>query len=378
MNDEHLLSELREDPPQALADAFYLKMKEKEKMELALQAQKSNVVSVRWLRVVVAAAVVIVAVYFLFAQLENRPNSVQEQPILQTSATQTDPTPLPTQPSITIPVGATVDDLDATTIQHMKNAGITWVQWDIQFTLDGNTDYAASRIGQAHNAELKVLLSITPTIETKDAINEYMAFVATVASHNPDAIQVWKSIYPMPISIETTEYIEWLKDAYITIKEIDSDIMVITGLGRNYAVAESDFTAMTDYYAAMADADIEDFADCIGVTYQGSNIPPDAISIDPNSDGYFIPTLDQAAAAFAEVDIPLCITDLAYTVSGGYPQQAQYLIQALQLVSSVYTAKPVELVIVEALSSNIDNPDHLIDQNGVCLFCDLLAAEMNP
>lgn len=375
MNDEHLLSELREDPPQALADAFYLKMKEKEKMELALQAQKSNIVSVRWLRVVVAAAVIIVAVYFLFAQLENRPNSVQEQPILQTSATQTDPTPLPTQPSITIPVGAIVDDLDATTIQHMKNAGITWVHWYIYLPhtpTNEHLSYASSRIAQTQAAGFKVSLIIYGSyfiLENYEETSEnYLNFVSEVAMLRPDAIQIGYSVNGPGEINDSEKYVGLIRQAHDVIKAIDSNIKVISA-PVYYGMGEI-------YYQEMADAGVEDYADCIGVHYSGVDTPPDAISIDPNSNGsYFIPTLDEAASAFASSNVPLCITSLILISNSENSQQieTQYLIQALQLVSSVYTTKPVELVIV-----SFRQEDNRIAEDGTCLFCDLLAAEVNP
>ena len=292
----------------------------------------------------------------------------------------------------------------------MQNTGMTWVKWQLQFTLNDTNliNVARDRINWSHAAGLNVLLSITGQVneltEQGDAYYPlYAAYLGQVAALGVDAIEVWNEMnidreWPAG-RISARSYVEMLRQAHDAIKAADPQVMVITG-----APAPTGFFGGCsgagcddgDYYANMAADGAAQYADCIGVHYNEGILPPQQSGGDPRDNyptRYFPLMTNRAANPFRGSDIPLCFTELGYLSPEGYgplpgnfawaagtsiAEQSQWLHDALQLAAQ-FNGKRIALIIV--FNVDFDRYDQedpqagyaIIRADGSCPACDAIA-----
>ncbi|MDL1901716.1 hypothetical protein FBR02_13200 [Anaerolineae bacterium CFX9] len=334
-----------------------------------------------------------------------------------------EPTPEPTptvvpRPNVVsdlpIPVGGQMDTFDDDAVAFMQQAGMTWMKWQIPFVIgDSNLiNVARDRINYAHENGFFALLSIKGN---KDDLRELGAdyypllaeFMGTIATLQPDAIQVWNEQnldreWPNG-RINPASYTEMLRQAYEAIKAVDPQIRVITGapaptgaegfFGQN-AVWNDD-----RYYLGMANAGAARYADCIGIHYNEGILPPSAQGGDPRGEYptyYFQQMIQRAFFPFRlnGADIPLCFSELGYLSPDGYgalpsgfawgantsvAEQAQWLRDAI-LLASQSTSPRVELIIVFNVNFTrfIDGDPQggyaIIRPDGSCPACETIAS----
>jgi len=129
-----------------------------------------------------------------------------------------------------LPVGGQVKFFETSTQDFMRQAGMTWVKWQIPFVIgDSNLfNVARDRINWSHEAGFLVLLSIVGQKEVMAELGEaeyfpqYAAFVGEIAAMGPDAIQVWNEQnldreWPQG-RIDPRSYVELLRQSYTAIK----------------------------------------------------------------------------------------------------------------------------------------------------------------
>lgn len=308
-----------------------------------------------------------------------------------------------------LPLGGHVAFFEENAQAAMKQAGMGWVKFQLRFHIGDTIDAARDVIERGHRAGFKVLLGIVGDKQelANSTFTEYnpifAEFLGQVATLNPDAIEVWNEMnidreWPTG-RIDPSRYADMLRLAYTAIKDVNPDILVITGaLAPTGAEGAFGLGAVWNddrYYQGMARTDIPQYADCIGVHYNEGVIPPDWTSGDPR-DGYptrYLPRmLERVSRAFQAFDIPMCFTELGYLTPEGYSrlpggfawagnvsiaEQAEWLTSAYRILEA-YEPMPVELMIIWNVDFTQYDADPMagyaiIRADGTCPACEALA-----
>lgn len=305
-----------------------------------------------------------------------------------------------------VPVGGQVAYFTDETIAAMREAGMTWVKWQIPFVV-GDTNLfnvARDRINWSHEAGLNVLLSITGEKEAladmgdTDYFPLYAAFLGEIAAMGVDAIEVWNEMnidreWPAG-RISARSYVDMLQQAHTAIKAADPQVMVITG-----APAPTGFFGGCsgsgcddgDYYWNMANAGAANYADCIGVHYNEGILPPQQQGGDPRDNyptRYFPLMTQRAAAPFRGSGLPLCFTEIGYLSPEGYgplpagfewgqstsvQEQAEWLRDAVQMAAELSSVQVAMMIIFNVDFDLYDRDPQagfaIIRPGGACPAC---------
>ena len=336
------------------------------------------------------------------------------QLVSASTATPTGPVLIP-RPQVTntlpIAVGGQLDNFDENAATLMQQAGMTWVKWQIPFTVGDASlvDVARDRINWSHEHGFFAFLSIKGNKDELAAQGDaaydplYAEFVGKVAALQPDAIQVWNEMnldreWPQG-KIDPRSYVSLLKAAHDAIKAVDPSIQVITGApsptGAEGAFGLDKVWNDDRYYLGMANAGAAQYADCLGIHYNEGVIAPDQTSGDPRPSYptyYFQSMMQRALSPFQPTSLPLCFSEMGYLSPDGFgslpdsfawganttvADQAQWLAQAVQIAAQ--TGK-VKLIIVFNVNFTqfVDNDPQggyaIIRPDGSCPACQSLAA----
>lgn len=292
---------------------------------------------------------------------------------------------------------------------QMQYAGMTWIKRQHKWSPGNTGQEVAGMISEAHNAGLKILLSI-PGAQHAQSIdfNAYVEFLRNVASlpDPPDAIEVWNEMnidreWPSG-QISPQSYVQnMLAPAYQAIKGANSGIMVVSGApsptgfyGGGCSGAGCDDAP---YVRGMAAAGAASYMDCIGIHYNEGILPPSQESGDPRGNSghytrYFWGMTNTYYNAFGG-SRPLCYTELGYLTPEGYGslpggfswaanttvgEQAAWLAEATSLSAN---SGKVRMLIVWNVDSTTWNSDPqagyaIIRPDGSCPACDSLRQVM--
>jgi hypothetical protein len=294
------------------------------------------------------------------------------------------------------------DDPDGS-IAMVKKLGMTWIKQQIVWgSLEhekGNMDWSGLEriVRKANKADLKIMLSFVtaptwshPAIgpdpkedpngikAPPDDLNAYADFVAQVVERQKEAgypvhaVEIWneqnlsREWRISPQRLDAFRYMEMLKATFQKVKEIDPNIIVISGALSPTGVDDG-VSAVDDlkYLQQMVNHGLLDNADCIGVHHNGINLPPDVPYQDapnhpkaktatfrgpfdnPHHSWSFNTTLNEYAR-IVNRQKPLCITEFGWPSSEGIAtpvrqgfefskdntlqDQANYIVQAFQLM----------------------------------------------
>ncbi len=311
-----------------------------------------------------------------------------------------------------LPVGGQIANFNDAGIKAVRDAGFTWIKWQIPFSVgdDSLINVARDRINYTHENGLKVLLSVKGTKEQIAQTGAtayfplYAAFVGQIAAMHPDAIEVWNEEnidreWPSG-QISGRSYTQMLSAAYTSIKAADPEVMVISGapaptgfFGGGCSAAGCDDAP---YLRAMVNAGASQYIDCVGIHYNEGIVPPSASSGDPrgNSGHYtrYFPTMVSTYHAIFP-DKPLCFTELGYLSGHGFNQplpnafnwaantsvqeQAQWLRDVVQIAAQMSSVK-IELITIFNIDyTNFDQDPQagyaIIRPDGSCPACDAIA-----
>ncbi len=331
-----------------------------------------------------------------------------------TEAAPAGPTIVP-RPTVTntlpVPVGGQLESFDENAASLMQQAGMTWVKWQIPFTVGDASliDVARDRINWTHEHGFLVMLSIKGSKDELAAQGMtayaplYAEFVGLVAALQPDAIQVWNEMnldreWPQG-EIDPRSYVELLRQAHDAIKAVDPVIKVITGApsptGAEGAFGLDRVWNDDRYYLGLANAGAAQYADCLGIHYNEGIIPPSQTSGDPRGEYptyYFQSMMQRAINPFSSSSLPLCFSEMGYLSGDGFgalpagfawgastsvQDQADWLAQAVQLAAQ---SGRVDLIIVFNVNFTqfVDNDPQggfaIIRPDGSCPACQALAA----
>ncbi len=310
-----------------------------------------------------------------------------------------------------IPVGAQMDTFDEDAAELMRAAGMTWMKWQIPFTVGDRSliDVVRDRINWSHERGFFVLLSVKGNKDElaamgEDYFAEYAAFVGEISAMRPSAIQVWNEMnldreWPLG-QIDPRLYVALLEEAYNAIEAVDPEIIVVTGApaptGAEGAFGLDRVWNDDRYYLGMANAGAASFADCIGVHYNEGIISPRQQGGDPRGDypTYYFPLMMQRAAfPFRTANMPLCFSELGYLSPDGFGQlpegfawgqntsvaeQAEWLRDAIQIAATT-DSTPVRFIIVfnanftRFVDGDPQGAYAIIRPDGSCPACDAIA-----
>jgi hypothetical protein len=247
---------------------------------------------------------------------------------------------------------------------RMHESGMTWVKFQLAWAQDMDPSIAWPLINLGRKNNFKVLLSIPGREHYPASIDvpKYLEFLRGVAYYGPDAIEVWNEAnisYEWPSGrIDGVFYTrEMLAPAYNAIKEVNPNIMVISGAlaptGAFFAEGgcASDGSGCDDwlYLQQMAQAGAANYMDCVGVHFNSGATAPSATTGHPADPGYqhyswyYGGMVQLYGGTFGR---PICFTELGYlsgegigSVPGRFGwaqhttvgQQAAWLAEAVQL-----------------------------------------------
>ena len=277
-----------------------------------------------------------------------------------------------------IPVGGQMDDFDEAAAELMRQAGMTWMKWQIPYVIgdDSLITVARDRINWSHEQGFFAFLSIKGLKDELAAQGDayyaqYADFVGRIAALQPDAIQVWNEMnldreWPQG-QIDPRQYVELLRQAHTAIKAVDPTVLVVTGApsptGAEGAVGLDRVWNDDRYYLGMANAGAANFSDCIGIHYNEGIIPPSQQGGDPRGDypTYYFPLmLQRASFPFNSTPTQFCFSEMGYLSPDGYgelpsgfawgantsvQEQAEWLRDAIQIASETSSVQ-TRLIIV--------------------------------
>ncbi|HEC22412.1 MAG TPA: hypothetical protein ENI95_05805 [Chloroflexi bacterium] len=220
--------------------------------------------------------------------------------------------------------------------EYMRQAGMTWVKFQLAWAPDMDASVAWDLISRGRAEGFKVLLSIPGQVKypTDIDVETYLEFLRGVAYYGPDAIEVWNEAnldFEWPRGqIDGGRYVrEMLAPAYNAIKEVNPNIMVISGApaptGAYYAEGGCSLQGYGCddwlFLQQMAEAGGANYMDCVGAHYNSGATSPTVMTGHPADPGYqhyswyFNGMLQLYGGTFGR---PVCFTELGYLSGEGY------------------------------------------------------------
>ena len=285
---------------------------------------------------------------------------------------------------------------------EMRQAGMTWVKFQIKWSPGADPAGAAAYIGQARAHGFKVLLSIPgPLYPTSIDYNSYVEYLRQVASYGPDAIEIWNEMnlnreWPAG-QIDPTIYVNnMLAPAFNAIKSVSPGTMVIIGALAPTGVDDG-VNVWSDqrYVQGLAAAGAARYADCLGVHHNAGATSPSATTGHPaggHYSWYFLPTINVYSGGIGGA-LPLCFTEFGYVSGEGYGElppnwswgshitvadQAAWLAEGVQIARSLGY---IRLMIIWNVDLTYwgDDPQAgyaIVRPDGSCPACATLGAAM--
>ena len=327
------------------------------------------------------------------------------QAVAQVQEEQAPPTPAPTALPVSdrsfqlaVQVQPVIDgnpDVQRIWMNDVQNLGLQWYKQQVRWAeieLEPgvfNWDRVDLSLNMASEYGFNVLASIVaapewarpegvtadregPPADTSDFTN----FLTELLNRYPGqihAIEVWNEQnldreWDVPSGLSATGYVDFLRESFETIKNIDPGIIVISGaLSPTGGLVENGVDRAIDdfnFMDQMIEAGLLNYTDCVGAHHNGINVPPDerwdALTPDdtitytgpwenPHHSWSFRSTLESYANSIelAGGDQPLCITEFGWPSTedlDGTPEgfgfandnslqeQAEYTIQAINLM----------------------------------------------
>ena len=311
-----------------------------------------------------------------------------------------------------IPVGGQMDDFDETAAELMRQAGMTWMKWQIPFVIgdDSLVTVARDRINWSHEQGFFAFLSIKGLKDELAAQGDayyaqYADFVGRIAALQPDAIQVWNEMnldreWPQG-QIDPRQYVELLRQAHTAIKAVDPTVLVVTGApsptGAEGAFGLDRVWNDDRYYLGMANAGAANFSDCIGIHYNEGIIPPSQQGGDPRGEypTYYFPLmLQRASFPFNSTPTQFCFSEMGYLSPDGYgelpsgfawgantsvQEQAEWLRDAIQIASETSSVQTRLIIVFNVNFTRFVDGDPqggyaIIRPDGSCPACDAIGS----
>ena len=306
-------------------------------------------------------------------------------------------TPIPTpERAVGIEVGGVISGVDH--LAALAQSGMSWAEVAIQWNVGDTVDSARQTIETMHYNSLKILLSVRGNAaqfhsDPEGYAQQFIAFLGQVAALRPNAIEVWSGMNAA--GIRASDYAQILNVAFVEIKKANLQVLVVSGAQQKAstlgAQCTSDGCGDLPYLQAMADANVAQSADCIGVHYTLGAVPPDSVSGDQRGTefNYYYPSIINTYGMVFP-NKPLCFTEFGYLVPGQAPlpagefdwalhttalQRASWLAQAVTLANQSGRIRLLFVYNIDAPTGSDDDPQAnyaILSANGDCLACQTL------
>jgi len=220
----------------------------------------------------------------------------------------------------------------------MRQAGMSWMKMQIRWSPGGSTADAANAISSARSKGFKVMIGAMGypgdlAAGGEGYIQQYAAWTGAVAALGPDAIEIWNEPnidreWPRD-QISGGAYTNMLRASYNAIKASNPSVMVISGAPAPTG-AENAFPGQVvnddNFLRQMMDAGALQYMDCLGMHYNEGVVSPTTRSGDPRGDYYtrFLGGMLDVYWGATGGQRPICITELGYLTSAGYPPLTPY------------------------------------------------------
>lgn len=233
----------------------------------------------------------------------------------------------------TFALGGHIAEFSERSISAARAAGMTWLKKQYRYQLGEGAENAVGLVNAAKASNFKIKLSIIGNKDQLAAnfdnyIQQYADFVATVAFHGADAIEIWNEPnidreWPGHL-LGGANYTRLLQASYQAIKAKNSATMVVSGAPSPVGGSSpGQFIDDSVFFSEMAAAGANQYMDCVGSHYNEGIISPFQNSGDPRGGHptrYFGGNLNRAYAPFGGT--PVCITELGYLSPEGYASLA--------------------------------------------------------
>ncbi len=285
------------------------------------------------------------------------------------------------------------------------HAGMTWMKVQLRYYRGSNPGIAVDSINGAHGSGFKILLGVVGQAnELRDGgasyVGDFASFLGGVAALGPDAIEVWNEPnidreWPEG-QISGAAYADMLRQAYQSIKSVNSSILVIsaapapTGAEGAYPgkVVNDD-----RWLREFVNASGLQYADCVGAHYNEGIVPPTQTSGDPR-DNYYTRYFWGMVNVYSTIiggQRQICFTELGYLTPEGFPpldpfwgwaqgvtvaQQAAWLAEAAALSSQSGKVRLMIIWNVDFTAYSGSDPQAgyaMIRADGSCPACNALA-----
>ena len=291
----------------------------------------------------------------------------------------------------------------------MRQAGMTWIKFQLRYHGGHDASGEAGRIQQAHNSGLRILYSVIGdhhqlSSNPDQFYRDYAQFLGSLAAQGADAIEVWNEQniereWPAGF-INGGNYTNMLRQAYAAIKTTNPSTLVISGAPSptGYYAGGCQAGGCNDdvFIRQMANAGAANYMDCLGIHYNSGAVPPTARSGAPvGSSGHYTWYYPTMVELYRSVfpGKQLCFTEIGYVSPEGYgpissgfawganttaAQQAEWLATAVRLARG---SGVVRLFIVWNIDATQYGSDPqagyaIIRPGGGCPACGALAAAM--
>jgi hypothetical protein len=275
-------------------------------------------------------------------------------------------------------LGGQIDSLNETTLKALEQSRMSWVQYRIEWEPSATAESYYERIGRAHQAGLKVMVTLVskPQFASAEHFSRYAAFAGDLAKAGVNAIEIWRDMNLssswLPGQVDPLDYTILLQISHVAIKASNPNTLVVSGAPMPIVEnSRCDGTQCDDlpFIKEMARYGAFQFADCMGVKYDEGLISPHDVQGDPRkSVDYYTRYFQGMVAIYSQVSkeqIPLCFTDFGY-LSSDKPenlptsyawarehqltesQRAQFLSEAVTLSAS---QSQIRLMFVNNLST---------------------------
>ena len=290
-------------------------------------------------------------------------------------------------------------------IGAMQQAGMNWMKVQIRYSPGAGIDEAASEISAAQAAGFKILLGTVGSPQElafagDDYVRGYAEWLGAVAGLNPQAIEVWNEPnidreWPRN-QISGASYAGMLQQAYNAIKSRNAGVMVISGAPAPTG-AEAAFPGQVvnddRFLRELVGAGGLQYLDCVGMHYNEGIVPPTVISGDPRDNYYtrYYQTMVETYWNIIGGQKPICITELGYLTSEGYPSLPDFFAWASNVTLAQHAAWLADAAALSSQSNrirlmivwNVDFTSYgsdpqggyaMVRPDGSCPACDKMAA----
>jgi hypothetical protein len=311
-----------------------------------------------------------------------------------------------------LPVGGYLSSAEPGAMRLMRDAGMEWVAFHLNYSAAENDALRASAralIDSAHAQGFRAWVTLGKSFRSElgeaftpeDGFELYAQTAGEIAALGADAIQIWEepnlSLSWFDEKIDPAIYVDLLRQASEAINAANPQTLVVSAppapTSAQAAFGSDSIWNDDIYYQAMASLGAAEYIDCVGVRYTEGVVAPDLAEGDPRDNyptRYLVPMIQRGAAAFRESGLPICLSEYGYlagegellpdgfewTVTTNATEQAEWLAEGIQIAAQLSSVR-VQMVLiyrVDPTGETVWDSFAIIRPDGSCPACEAIAA----